>query len=70
VKKQRSHDERATSRHAFTENRAIQAANVLNSPRAMEMGTYVVRACVQLRELLNSNKELARQFDAAAGLSR
>jgi ATP-dependent Clp protease ATP-binding subunit ClpA len=26
------------------------------------MGIYVVRAFVQLRELLNSNKELARQF--------
>jgi hypothetical protein len=48
--------------HAFTEHGAIQAANVLNSPRAVEMGIYVVRAFVQLRELLNSNKELARQF--------
>jgi hypothetical protein len=26
------------------------------------MSVYVVRAFVQLRELLNSNKELARQF--------
>jgi ORF6N domain len=48
--------------HAFTEHGAIQAANVLNSPRAVEMGIYVVRAFVQLRELLSSNKELARQF--------
>jgi ORF6N domain-containing protein len=48
--------------HAFTEHGAIQAANVLNSSRAVEMGIYVVRAFVQLRELLNSNKELARQF--------
>jgi hypothetical protein len=47
---------------AFTEHGAIQAANVLNSPRAVAMGIYVVRAFVQLRELLNSNKELARQF--------
>jgi hypothetical protein len=47
---------------AFTEDGAIQAANVLNSPRAVAMGIYVVRAFVQLRELLNSNKELARQF--------
>jgi hypothetical protein len=28
----------------FTEHGAIQAANVLNSPRAVEMGIYVVRA--------------------------
>jgi hypothetical protein len=47
---------------AFTEHGAIQAANVLNSPRAIAMGVYVVRAFVQLRELLSSNKELARRF--------
>jgi hypothetical protein len=48
---------------AFTEHGAIQAANVLNSPRAIAMGVYVVRAFVQLRELLASNRELARRFD-------
>jgi hypothetical protein len=48
--------------NAFTEHGAIQAANVLNSPRAIEMGIYVVRAFVRFRELLSSNKELARQF--------
>jgi hypothetical protein len=49
--------------YAFTEHGAIQAANVLNSPRAVEMGIYVVRAFVQLRELLASNKDLARRLD-------
>ncbi|HLF12110.1 MAG TPA: ORF6N domain-containing protein [Gammaproteobacteria bacterium] len=48
---------------AFTEHGAIQAANVLNSSRAIMMGVYVVRAFVQLRELLASNKELAHRFD-------
>ena len=47
---------------AFTEHGAIQAANVLNSPRAVEMGIYVVRAFVKLRDLLSSNRELARRF--------
>jgi hypothetical protein len=47
---------------AFTEHGAIQAANVLNSPRAVAMGVHVVRAFVQLRELLASNKELAHRF--------
>jgi hypothetical protein len=47
---------------AFTEHGAIQAANVLNSPKAVEMGIYVVRAFLQLREMLASNAELARQF--------
>lgn len=50
--------------YAFTEHGAIMAATVLNSPRAIEMSLYVVRAFVQLRELLASNKELAQQFKA------
>jgi phage regulator Rha-like protein len=48
--------------YAFTEHGAIMAATILNSPRAIEMSVYVVRAFVQLRELLSSNKELARRF--------
>jgi hypothetical protein len=42
--------------YAFTEHGAIPAASALNSPGAVEMGIYVVRAFVQLRELLISNK--------------
>lgn len=34
---------------AFTENGAIQAANILASPQAVEMGLYVVRTFVRLR---------------------
>jgi len=49
--------------YAFTEHGAIQAANVLNSPRAVEMGVYVVRAFVRLRVLLASNTALARKLD-------
>ncbi len=49
--------------YVFTEHGAIQAANVLNSPRAVEMGIHVVRAFVQLRELLSSNKQLAKRLD-------
>lgn len=48
---------------AFTEHGAIQAANILNSPRAIAMGVYVVRAFVRLRELLASNSALARKLD-------
>jgi hypothetical protein len=48
---------------AFTEHGAIMAATILNSPRAVEMSIYVVRAFVQLRELLVSNKELAKRLD-------
>ncbi len=49
--------------YAFTEHGAIMAASILNSPRAVEMSIYVVRAFVQLRELLTSNKELAKRWD-------
>ncbi len=48
--------------HAFTEHGAIQAAAVVDSPRAVAMGVYVVRAFVHLRELMSSNRELARRF--------
>src|SRR6185369_14630867 len=48
--------------YAFTEHGAIMASMVLNSPHAVEMSVYVVRAFVQLREMLSSNRELARRF--------
>jgi hypothetical protein len=48
---------------AFTEHGAIMAATILNSPRAIEMSIYVVRAFVQLRELLKSDRELAKRLN-------
>jgi hypothetical protein len=57
--------------YAFTEHGAIMAAAVLNSHRAIEMSVYVVRAFVQLREVLSSNKELAKRLDQLeAGLEK
>ena len=50
--------------YVFTEHGAIMAASLLNSPRALEVSVYVVRAFVQLREFLASNKDLARQLKA------
>ena len=41
---------------AFTEHGALQAASVLNSPRAAEVSIYIVRAFVQLRGLLSANE--------------
>ncbi len=43
----------------FTEHGAIMAASVLNSPRAVEMSIFVVRAFVRLNEMLASNREVA-----------
>lgn len=49
---------------AFTEHGAIMAATVLNSPRAVEMSVFVVRAFVQFRTALSSTRELANRLDA------
>lgn len=49
---------------AFTEHGAIMAASVLNSERAVHMSVYVVRAFVQLRELMVDHKVLADKLDA------
>jgi hypothetical protein len=48
---------------AFTEHGAIMAATILNSPRAVEMSVYVVRAFVKLREMLASHADLARKLE-------
>ncbi len=45
--------------YVFTEHGAIMAATVLNSPRAIQMSVFVVRAFVRLRELLSTNRRLA-----------
>ena len=38
------------------------AANVLNSPRAVQMSVFVVRAFLKMRALLGGTQELARQL--------
>jgi hypothetical protein len=48
---------------AFTEFGAIQAANVLASPQAVEMGIFVVRAFVRMRELASVHADLAKRLD-------
>ncbi|HYX24450.1 MAG TPA: ORF6N domain-containing protein [Thermoanaerobaculia bacterium] len=50
--------------YAFTEHGAIMAANILNSERAVAASIMVVRAFVQLRQILSSHAELARQIRA------
>ena len=49
--------------YAFTEHGAIQAANVLASPQAVEMGIFVVRAFVRMRELSAVHDDLAKRLD-------
>ncbi len=50
--------------YAFSEHGAVMAAMVLNSPRAIEVSVYVVRAFVQLKALSDSHQDLARQLKA------
>lgn len=48
--------------YVFTEHGAIMAATILNSPKAVEMSVFIVRAFVQLREMLSTNKEVAAKL--------
>ena len=43
----------------FTEHGAIMAANVLSSPRAVQMSVFVVRAFLKMRAVLSDNRKLA-----------
>lgn len=47
---------------AFTEYGAVAIANVLASPQAVEMGIYVVRAFVRLRDAAGLHKDLAERL--------
>lgn len=49
--------------YAFTEHGAIMAATILNSPKAVEMSVFVVRAFVELRDWLSSHREIAEKLD-------
>ena len=48
--------------YAFTEHGAIMAANVLNSPQAVAMSVYVVRAFMQQREVLVANETILKRL--------
>ena len=59
-----SHGGRRYRPYVFTEHGALQAANVLNSPRAVQMSIFVVRAFAKMREALRGTPELARKLSA------
>jgi len=46
----------------FTEHGAIMAANVLNSPQAVQMSVFVVRAFIKMRGVLTDTRALARKL--------
>lgn len=49
--------------YAFTEQGVAMLSSVLNSDRAIKVNIEIMRAFVRLRQLLASNKELARRLD-------
>ena len=48
--------------YAFTEHGAIMAASVLNTPRAIEVSVFIVRAFIKLRQFIAGHKELQRKI--------
>lgn len=55
---------RKYSPYAFTEYGALMAANILNSPHAVAMSVYVIRAFVQFRRALATHADLGRKLAA------
>ena len=49
--------------YAFTEQGVAMLSSVLKSKRAIAVNIQIMRAFVRMRELLASNKELARRLD-------
>ena len=47
---------------AFTEHGALMTANILNSPRAVAMSVYVIRAFVKMREHLAANAAILKRL--------
>lgn len=50
--------------YAFTEQGVAMLSSVLRSPRAVEVNIAIMRTFVQLRRLMDSNRDLARKIEA------
>ena len=48
---------------AFTEQGVAMLSSVLNSKRAIKVNIAIMRAFVQMREILTTNKEFAKRLD-------
>ena len=57
-----SHGGRRHRPFAFTEHGAIMAATILNSPEAVAMSVFVVRAFMQMREQLAANAAILKRL--------
>jgi hypothetical protein len=50
--------------YAFTEQGVAMLSSVLRSSRAVEVNIAIMRTFVQLRRLMDSNRQLARKIEA------
>ena len=50
--------------YAFTEQGVAMLSSVLRSPRAVEVNIAIMRTFVELRRLMDSNRQLARKIEA------
>lgn len=48
--------------YAFTEHGALMAANVLNSPQAVQRSVFVVRVFLKMRALLSESRSFAKKL--------
>ncbi len=53
----------STLPYVFTEHGAVMLASVLSSPVAVDVSIQIVKTFIRLRELLASNKELAKKIE-------
>jgi len=59
-----AHGGRRAMPYVFTEQGVAMLSSVLNSPRAVQVNIAIMRTFVQLRRLMDSNRDLARRIDA------
>ena len=58
------HDGRRAIHHAFTEQGVAMPSSVLRSQLAVEVNIASMRTFVQLRRLMDSNRDLSRRIEA------
>jgi hypothetical protein len=49
--------------YAFTEHGALMFANVLNSPKAVQVSVQIARTFIRLRELLATHKDVTQKLE-------
>ena len=64
VMSSRKHRGRSYLPYAFTEQGVAMLSSVLRSTRAVQVNIAIMRTFVQLRRLMDSNRDLARRIDS------